>query len=211
MNKKIAVVFILLMAFSFVIVGCSESNEVDLPQPDEKVNGGSEMPSDGEDETVKRASEKVGTIEIEGMKEDIVLNLHYDKDFGISTYAPENMISETISSDNFNTLIIKLEANEDVAIEISKYRGFNDYKEVVEHINSTTFAGVEGLDVSKYSESDFDFAEEVFVVVSSEVSGEILVFSRNGELHSITYHYPTEFGEGWYPRFIKIIDEIVWE
>lgn len=67
-----------------------------------------------------------------------------------------------------------------------------------------------GFTVKPSKNKIFNFSEQEFII-QSPLYGGASVFKHNGVIYGLIYYYPGEMGDGFHPRVMKIIDEIVWD
>ncbi|ABR47862.1 hypothetical protein Amet_1685 [Alkaliphilus metalliredigens QYMF] len=199
---------ILLIGVALVLSGCStpvEQGPIDEPDIEENGEEQEEQPWMDESQWPK---EKMETIMIEGMEEEIILKRFVHEGISLITYVPEDMMGETVSfgeSDsvwfytNFNG-----NKNEDAFIRFTFYPVDN------EALNIETLAEEYewNLAESQTEENRFNWSIEEAQIGDDHITGYVARGKYEERYFVMSYQYPWEYGDGFSPRLQKIIDEI---
>lgn len=183
-------------------------DESDEPDDDGDSNDDSDPSDEGEDDqgeddisTLPELPEtKTETMMIEGMEEEMTLNLLQDEDADFSVYIPDDMEGTFNDGDldvytNFGGTL-----NEDVRLFI--------YEESEADVLVTLESN--GFTTEVAETMAFDFTDTEQALVKDGFSGRIGSFMHQDDAYTIGYYYPSEFGDGFSARLPLIVDSLVW-
>lgn len=156
-----------------------------------------------DDETVNLPdlpATKTKTMIIEGMEEDMTLNLLQDEEADFSVYIPDDMEGTFNDGDldvytNFGGTL-----NEDARLFI--------YEESEADVLATLESN--GFTTEAAETMAFDFTDTEQALVKDGFSGRIGSFMHQDDAYTIGYYYPSEFGDGFSARLPLIVDSLVW-
>lgn len=149
---------------------------------------------------VDRDETKTDTINIEGMPEEMTFILAQSEQLRISTYYPEDMISDV--TDDKMSFFANFMGEKYEAAYIEIYGANSSIEEML--------ASFSDYEVTKKQQVDFfvPLSEEEYTIIKGDLVGIVSLFERSGMLFRIIIHYPVEYGDGFDPRASKIISEL---
>ncbi|GGM23693.1 hypothetical protein GCM10011351_06850 [Paraliobacillus quinghaiensis] len=218
--------YLLLISFSFsLLVACgtpnnteddqvNENNTEDVsdagnePEEEQELNDKNETDleedvdeSDEEkQQTTDLEESKEGTLMIEGLEEQVTLNLFQHEALAFSTYVPEDMIAK-YDQGFFNV-----------------YANFNDNKNenarlfITNQEEAEITAYLEGLgfNLSSVDTPAYDFSEKELSLEKEGFLGRVAFFKKHEKPYALAYYYPAEYGDGFSGRASIVVGEIVW-
>jgi hypothetical protein len=152
----------------------------------------------------ERPKTKTDVIQIEGTDQEFTLYLYDNKALGFSTYIPEDMVVE--AEHNSMNVNYTGEKNSNATLKI-----FANNTDTVEKMALLIKSDLisKGFKVKPSKNKNFGFSEREFHI-ESPFYGAVSVFKHNESIYGLIYYYSGEMGDGFHPRVMKIIDEIVW-
>lgn len=200
--------FFVLLASLLMLFACNTNDTTD------DVEGGQDLPVEtpDDDQTDDDSTDddtailpdlpatKTEKMMIEGMEEEMTLNLLQDEEADFSIYIPDDMQGKFNDGDldvytNFGGTL-----NEDARLFI--------YEESEADILATLES--DGFTTEATDTVAFDFTDTEHALVKDGFSGRIGSFTYQGDEYTIGYYYPSEFGDGFSARLPLIVDSLVW-
>lgn len=202
--------FFVLLASLLMLFACNTNDTTDDVEGDQNLPV--ETPDDDDDQTDDDSTDddtavlpnlpatKTETMMIEGMEEEMTLNLLQDEEADFSIYIPDDMQGTFTDGDlnvytNFGDTL-----NEDARLFI--------YEESKAEVLATLEG--KGFTTEATDTTAFDFTDTEHALVKDGFSGRISSFTYQGDEYTIGYYYPSEFGDGFSARLPLIVDSLVW-
>ncbi len=143
---------------------------------------------------------KTEMVMIEGMEEEMMLNLLQNEEADFSIYIPDDMQGKFNDDDldvytNFGGTL-----NEDARFFI--------YEETEADVLGTLKS--DGFTTDAAETLAFDFTDTEQALIKDGFSGRIGSFTHQDDAYTIGYYYPSEFGDGFSARLPLIVDSLVW-
>ncbi|WP_234987425.1 hypothetical protein [Halolactibacillus halophilus] len=206
--------FFILLASLFMLFACNADNTTDgdaegMEDPPVETPEDGDAPDDDTDDDSMDSDTtalpdlpvtKTETMMIEGMEEEMILNLLQGEEADFSVYIPDDMQGAFNDGDldvytNFDGTL-----NEDARLFI--------YEEIEADVLATLES--KGFTTDAAETMAFDFTDTEQTLVKEGFSGRIGSFTHEGDEYTIGYYYPSAFGDGFSARLPLIVDSLVW-
>lgn len=199
----------------------SPENDESL-KPDEAATSDGSSRTDEEIPAKNRPKTKTDTIELEGSKETFQFTLHDDPGLQFSTYIVDDFLVEGTSSGEGDTLIVYAnfagQKNEDA--KVIYFSPSESTQTTVQEQAEAAKRSLEseGFEITKSNgeaPNRFALSEEEFHFSKQKENGHFLmgtvsVFAHGERVYRITVQYPEDWEEGFVPRVMKMIEDIMW-
>jgi len=195
----------------FILIACTPKK---IPTENENSNPNQEETQKEEETPVEPpiAWDKViqESIELEGMKEPLALNLY--EGFNFKTYVPEDFLVESLSSGegdgywfyaNYENKKV-----EDVYLHLFFFPETIKEEPSIEDKNSLLYHMLPNMNVIDQTDKVDEWAINEY---KNPNGGEYAMLGKHGDRYfTMTLRYPGEYAEGFVPRANKIIDHLYW-
>lgn len=195
---------------SLFILGTCARDETATP-PADSPSAPIEEPADEEAVQQKFAPEIIDTIEIEGMEEEITLNLFEPDAEPFLIYMPVEFVAEeAITEEGYS---VKFHTNyggekrEDVYLQIFLFPEAITEEPTVD-TNPTLADLLSEMDELSEEEWIYDWSLQEFR--SENGSNQAMLGEHNGRYFLLVFHSNVEFSEGFYPRAYKMVEHLYW-
>lgn len=220
--KKLLVLLLVSLMIVGGAMGCSTdttNGDNQNPQEEEQdINNGDENGKEENDEekdpeaTLNFPEFKEETILIEGMEENIKLQLLDGRANGFITYIPEDYLVETANSgegDAYNIFSnFAGTKREDVYIKFFFYPETQQEKPTL--IGEKGMLTASQLDMEKVTNGDQYHPWSIEEYISKDGETYAALGNHEGQYFLVTISYPIEFGDGVVPRNRKILEDFYW-
>lgn len=197
----------ILLASLFVIFSCSADDTPDDdvaedqdPPVETPIDDQTAVTDDDTDDLPDLPVTKTETMMIEGMEEEMTLNLLQDEDANFSVYIPNDM------QGGFNDGDLNVFAN--FGGTLNEDARFFIYEESEAEVLTTLKR--KGFSTEATDTMAFNFTDTEQALVKDGFVGRIGKFTHNDDDYTIGYYYPSEFGDGFSARLPLIVDSLVW-
>jgi hypothetical protein len=168
----------------------------------------------------KRPKSKTDQIALEGMEEDFSFTLHDDAALGLSTYIVEDMIVESVSSREGDSMLVFTNfggsKNDEAFASIYSPHMDMTVDELTDFaVKTISWANFEIVERSEEATNRFEWSENEFSIMKQDdqgghIIGTVSIFERNGHSYMFKVQYPEDYSEGMVPRVMKVVEDIQW-
>jgi len=219
MKKFFWYLIIFTLVFSLAACTGNTNSDAELPNQEEQNNPIEEQPNnegkndvDDKDVPVEPDQQIEETIEIEGMKEKITLNLYNPGILNFRTYIPSDFIAEEASSgegDGF-WFYSNFEGKKQENVYLHFYFFSENIKEEpnIDDKDSTFAIMLEGLEPIFPEDKYYDWSIKEFASPNSAKYAAL--GEHNDQYFVVIQDYPYEYADGMGPRINKVIEHFYW-